>query len=78
MSSERYDTRKEAEDASEDLNAEMLGECGQDVGDGAASVVELDDDPQVSPDEWRHTQWDSQFPDDGDRVHTTEGVIIVR
>lgn len=37
-----YATRGEAQAECDRLNAEMLDECGQDMGDGAACVVEVE------------------------------------
>jgi len=43
----RYRTREEAAAEAERLNAEMSDECGEDLGDGAATVVAVDADGEI-------------------------------
>lgn len=40
---ERYASREEAQAEADRLNADMEDECGDDCGDGAASVARLDE-----------------------------------
>jgi hypothetical protein len=67
MGGERYLTAEDAQDAADELNRESDEECGSEVvGDGAASVAEMDDGEIIRHGTFGPIVWDSS--DDSTRA----------